>query len=170
MEGGLAEADILTGDVNPCGHLADTFAKTLEDYPSTAGFHESADYVNYTEDIYVGYRYFETIPGAKDRVSYPFGYGLSYSEFLIRPVYCQKAGDEIVLRGSRLLAAAADAPTAFALALEGFEELGDCETCVILRGADVPEEDEQPLLDAIAEKPPCSRQPSSTAASRSTTG
>ncbi len=97
VEGGLAEADILTGDVNPCGHLADTFAKTLEDYPSTAGFHESADYVNYTEDIYVGYRYFETIPGAKDRVSYPFGYGLSYSEFLIRPVYCQKAGDEIVL-------------------------------------------------------------------------
>ena len=53
VEGGLAEADILTGDVNPCGHLADTFAKTLEDYPSTAGFHESADYVNYTEDIYM---------------------------------------------------------------------------------------------------------------------
>lgn len=65
-----------------------------------------------------------------------------------------EAGDEIVLRGSRLLAAAADAPTAFAQALEGFEELGDCETCVILRGADVPEEDEQPLLDAIAEKAP----------------
>ena len=97
VEGGLAAADILVGDVNPSGHLADTFAKTLEDYPSTAGFHESADYVDYTEDIYVGYRYFETVPGAKDRVSYPFGYGLSYSEFLIKPVFCSRAGDDIVL-------------------------------------------------------------------------
>ena len=97
VEGGLAEADILTGDVNPSGHLADTFAKTLEDYPSTEGFHESADYVDYTEDIFVGYRYFETIPGAKDRVSYPFGYGLSYSDFLIKPVYCAHAGEDIVL-------------------------------------------------------------------------
>ena len=97
VEGGLAAADILTGDVNPCGHLSDTFAKTLEDYPSTAHFHESADYVNYTEDIYVGYRYFETVPGAKERVSYPFGYGLSYSDFLIRPSFCTRAGDEILL-------------------------------------------------------------------------
>ena len=97
VEGGLAAADILTGDVNPSGHLADTFARTLEDYPSTEGFHESADYVDYTEDIYVGYRYFETVPGAKEKVSYPFGYGLSYSDFLIRPVYCTQAGDEIVL-------------------------------------------------------------------------
>lgn len=45
-----------------------------EDYPSTANFHESAFYVNYTEDIYVGYRYFETIPGAAERVNYPFGF------------------------------------------------------------------------------------------------
>ncbi len=97
VEGGLAAADILTGDVNPSGHLSDTFAKTLEDYPSTAHFHESADYVDYTEDIYIGYRYFETITGAKDRVSYPFGYGLSYSDFLIVPVYCAQAGDDIVL-------------------------------------------------------------------------
>ena len=97
VEGGLAEADILTGDVNPSGHLADTFAKSLEDYPSTVHFHESVDYVEYTEDIYVGYRYFETIPGARERVSYPFGYGLSYSDFLIMPVYCTQAGDEIIL-------------------------------------------------------------------------
>ncbi len=97
VEGGLAEADILVGDVNPSGHLADTFAKTLEDYPSTEGFHESADYVEYTEDIFVGYRYFETIPGAKDRVSYPFGYGLSYSDFLIKPIYCAQSGDDVVL-------------------------------------------------------------------------
>ena len=97
VEGGLAAADILTGDVNPCGHLADTFAKTLEDYPSTEQFHASADYVDYAEDIYVGYRFFETVPGAKERVSYPFGYGLSYSDFLIKPVYCAHSGDEIVL-------------------------------------------------------------------------
>ena len=97
VEGGLAAADILTGDVNPSGHLSDTFAKTLEDYPSTAHFHESADYVDYTEDIFVGYRYFETIPGARERVSYPFGFGLSYSDFLIKPVFCAQAGDDIVL-------------------------------------------------------------------------
>ena len=64
MEGGLAMADVLCGDVNPSGKLADTFAAALEDYPSTEGFHKSWDYVDYTEDIYVGYRYFETIPGA----------------------------------------------------------------------------------------------------------
>ena len=97
VEGGLAAADILTGDVNPSGHLADTFAKALEDYPMEAHFHDSADYVDYSEDIYVGYRYFETIPGAGERVSYPFGYGLSYSDFLIKPVYCAQAGDDIVL-------------------------------------------------------------------------
>lgn len=97
MEGGLAAADILTGDVNPSGHLTDTYAEALEDYPSTAGFHESTDYVDYTEDIYVGYRYFETIPGARQKVVYPFGYGLSYSDFLIRPTFAQKAGGQIVL-------------------------------------------------------------------------
>ena len=97
VEGGLAAADILVGDVNPSGHLADTFARTLEDYPSTAGFHTSADYAEYTEDIYVGYRYFETIPGARDKVVYPFGYGLSYSQFFIYPVYCMQAGDDIVM-------------------------------------------------------------------------
>ena len=58
--------------------MADTFAKTLEDYPSSYNFHESQDYVDYTDDIYVGYRYFETIPGADKKVVYPFGYGLTY--------------------------------------------------------------------------------------------
>ena len=46
-----------------------------------SNFHESAFYVDYTEDIYVGYRYFETIPGAAERVNYPFGFGLSYTDF-----------------------------------------------------------------------------------------
>lgn len=81
IEGGLAAAKILLGKVNPSGKLSDTFAAKLEDYPSTEGFHEDDEFVDYTEDIYVGYRYFETIPGASAKVNYPFGFGLSYTEF-----------------------------------------------------------------------------------------
>ncbi len=81
MEGGLAAAELLFGLGTPSGKLVDTYAKRLEDYPSTYNFHESESYVEYTEDIYVGYRYFETIPGASDKVNYPFGYGLSYTTF-----------------------------------------------------------------------------------------
>lgn len=83
MEGGLATADLLVGDCTPSGKLVDTFAERLEDYPSSDGFHESLYHVDYTEDIYVGYRYFETIPGAAEKVNYPFGFGLSYTEFQI---------------------------------------------------------------------------------------
>ena len=83
IEGGLAAAKILLGKVNPSGKLADTFASKLEDYPSTEGFHEDDEYVDYTEDIFVGYRYFETIPGAANKVNYPFGFGLSYTTFMI---------------------------------------------------------------------------------------
>ena len=81
MEGGAAAAELLCGVSNPCGKLADTLAKKLEDYPSSANFHESEDYVDYSEDIYVGYRYFETLPGVAEKVNYPFGFGLSYTEF-----------------------------------------------------------------------------------------
>lgn len=83
IEGGLAAAELLTGKKDPSGKLADTFAERLEDYPSSKTFHESTSYVNYTEDIYVGYRYFETIPGKSKKVVYPFGYGLSYTSFKI---------------------------------------------------------------------------------------
>lgn len=86
MEGGLAAAEILTGKVNPSGKLTDTYAARIEDYPSTRNFHESVDYVDYTEDIYVGYRYFETIPGADKAVCYPFGFGLSYTDFSVKTV------------------------------------------------------------------------------------
>jgi beta-glucosidase len=81
MEGGLAAAELLCGLGNPSGKLSDTFANRLEDYPSSYNFHESEDYVDYTDDIYVGYRYFETIPGAAKKVNYPFGFGLSYTTF-----------------------------------------------------------------------------------------
>lgn len=83
MEGGLAAADLLCGDRNPCGKLVDTFTKRLEDYPSSANFHDSERYVEYIDDVYVGYRYFETVPGMQEKVNYPFGYGLSYTQFEI---------------------------------------------------------------------------------------
>ena len=83
MEGGLAAADLLTGDACPGGHLADTFAESFNAYPFAEGFHESRDYLEYKEDIYVGYRYFETIPDARQKVVYPFGFGLSYTTFRV---------------------------------------------------------------------------------------
>lgn len=88
MEGGSAVADILCGDETPSGKLPDTIAVAYDCYPSSDGFGESFDYVNYTEDIYVGYRYFLTIPGMKDKIRYPFGYGLSYTDFEITDVIC----------------------------------------------------------------------------------
>ena len=93
MEGGLAAADILCGDVTPSGRLVDTFAKRLADYPSSPNFHDSIYYAEYTEDIYVGYRYFETIPDAAGKVNYPFGYGLSYTEFETEHIRTQWTDD-----------------------------------------------------------------------------
>lgn len=95
MEGGLAAADLLTGDANPSGKLVDTCANAFEDYPSSEGFHESEDYVKYTEDVFVGYRYFETIPGAEKKVAYPFGYGLSYTSFSISDISACDNGKKI---------------------------------------------------------------------------
>ncbi len=80
MESGNAVCDLITGKVNPSGKLTATVARRYEDFPSSRDF-GAKDYNNYTEDIYVGYRYFETFN--KQGVKYPFGYGLSYSTFLI---------------------------------------------------------------------------------------
>lgn len=79
MEGGSAVCDVLCGDVNPSGKLTDTFALSYEDYPSAPYYNTYVDRSEYKEGIFVGYRYFETY--ARDRVLYPFGYGLSYTEF-----------------------------------------------------------------------------------------
>ena len=98
MEGGTAAAELLCGLDNPSGKLSDTYAKHLEDYPSADTFHESDTYVDYTEDIYVGYRYFETLPGAAEKVNYPFGYGLSYTKFDYSVVSAQKLGEDISIR------------------------------------------------------------------------
>ena len=80
MEGGHAVADVLMGRVNPCGKLADTIARFVEDYPSTPNYGGEKGN-QYQEDIYVGYRYFETFDSAKENVLYPFGFGLSYTSF-----------------------------------------------------------------------------------------
>ncbi len=98
MEGGLAAARILMGKTCPSGRLPDTFARSLEDYPSTQTFTQSSTYVRYTEDIYVGYRYFETIPGALDKVVYPFGYGLSYTTFDRQILSASRNGADVVIR------------------------------------------------------------------------
>ncbi len=95
IEGGLAAAELLIGEGNPSGRLTDTFAKRLEDYPSSCNFHESDDYVEYTDDIYVGYRYFETIPGAAEKVNYPFGFGLSYTKFSLSMPVVEKRGHHL---------------------------------------------------------------------------
>ena len=81
MEGGSALADVMCGDENPSGKMADTIAKFYDAYPTKEDFWECFDHVDYSDDIYVGYRYFETIPCAKEQVRYPFGFGLSYTSF-----------------------------------------------------------------------------------------
>ncbi|NOU98814.1 glycoside hydrolase family 3 N-terminal domain-containing protein [Paenibacillus planticolens] len=94
MEGGSAVADVLTGDVTPSGKLSDTIAKTLADYPSTANFGSQTENA-YAEDIYVGYRYFETF--APDKVLYPFGFGLSYTDFKITTDSIKSSDQEITV-------------------------------------------------------------------------
>lgn len=78
QEGGNGVLDILLGAVSPSGKLPDTIAYNIEDYPSSSN-HGGEEQNIYQEDIYVGYRYFETF--AKEKVMYPFGYGLSYTTF-----------------------------------------------------------------------------------------
>lgn len=91
MEGGNAIADVLVGEVTPSGKLPDTIAYSIDDYPSTKNYgneHQSL----YEEDIYVGYRYFETF--APEKVQYAFGYGLSYTSFEVKPEEAQRTSHE----------------------------------------------------------------------------
>ncbi len=78
MESGNALAEVILGLSEPSGRLTDTIAENYWDYPCSEDFGEK-DYNNYTEDIFVGYRYFETFD--KNKVLYPFGYGLGYASF-----------------------------------------------------------------------------------------
>ncbi len=94
MEGGNAAVDVLRGRVSPSGKLSDTIANDISDYPSTANFGNRGE-VLYSEDVYVGYRYFETV--AQDKVAYPFGYGLSYTDFDIETLSAEDSGGQIRL-------------------------------------------------------------------------
>lgn len=80
MESGNAVADVLTGAADPSGRLGDSIAKSYEDYPSSANF-GGKKFNEYAEGIYVGYRYFDRHP---EKVLYPFGFGLSYTDFELK--------------------------------------------------------------------------------------
>ncbi len=90
MTGGTGVASVLTGAVSPSGKLPDTIAYDITQYPSHAYFGDQTR--NYRcEDLYVGYRYFETF--AKEQVRYPFGFGLSYTEFSVNTVAVREQED-----------------------------------------------------------------------------
>src|SRR6056297_2146809 len=96
MEGGTAIAEILFGEVNPSGKLPMTFANSHEDYPShSIGEFPGDGTVDYAEDIYVGYRYFDT--QNKD-VLFPFGFGLSYTTFEFSDLQVSKQEDKVIVQ------------------------------------------------------------------------
>ncbi len=90
MEGANAVADLLSGRVTPSGKLTDTIAEKLSDYPAADNFGSKTENI-YAEDIYVGYRYFETF--APEKVMYEFGFGLSYTEFSVETVKAESTGN-----------------------------------------------------------------------------
>lgn len=83
-DGGYALTDILEGKVNPSGKLTSTLAEHYEDYSSSENFgqHNGGLTQDYVEDIFVGYRWFDTF-GLNNRVVFPFGYGISYTRFSV---------------------------------------------------------------------------------------
>ena len=98
MEGGNALADVLTGKKTPAGHLTDTWAKSYSDNPASATFGKNDGYSlqeDYCEDIFVGYRYFDTF-GIEPL--FPFGYGLSYTRFEMAAAGFEADWDKAVLK------------------------------------------------------------------------
>ena len=111
-EGGNSVADILTGKVNPSGKLTMTWPISATDHPSTKNFPQEMDnytfreslgwgaqipghdYTNHEEDIYVGYRYFDSF---NKNVAYPFGYGLSYTTFEYSDAAVKVNGDVVTV-------------------------------------------------------------------------
>ncbi len=94
MTGGTGTAAVLTGMTSPSGKLPDTIAYKISDYPSAPYFGDRERNF-YSEDIYVGYRWFETF--AKEKVRYPFGFGLSYTTFTVQPVHTTGDGTKITV-------------------------------------------------------------------------
>lgn len=97
MEGARAVADALRGAVEPGGRLPDTIARRYEDCPSAASFGDP-EANHYAEDVFVGYRYFETF--APDAVLFPFGFGLGYTTFEVSPGAPDREGDVVRLTAS----------------------------------------------------------------------
>ena len=87
--GAGAVADALTGKVNPCGKLAETWPLAYADVPSAADFATRRKTVEYREGLYIGYRYFAT---AEKAVRFPFGYGMSYTTFAYSDMAADKQG------------------------------------------------------------------------------
>lgn len=96
---GEATADILYGEVNPSGKLAETYPLSLADTPCSSYFPGSQRTVEYRESIFVGYRYYDT---AKKEVLFPFGHGLSYTSFAYSDLSIDKQtlaeGDSLTVR------------------------------------------------------------------------
>lgn len=119
QEGGNAIADVLTGEINPSGKLPMTFPLKYEDVPSALNFPDTdkitdkemedtiylkrksknkknIDYTVYEEDIYVGYRYYDSFGKA---VSFPFGFGLSYTDFEFAKFQVRRSNDHLMVKG-----------------------------------------------------------------------
>lgn len=95
---GTALKNVLTGEVNPSGKTVDTWAKSYEDYPSNSiGTFGAELNSEYTEDVYVGYRYFSTFDPDYERVNFEFGFGLSYTDFTITPESVQVKDGEVLV-------------------------------------------------------------------------
>lgn len=92
QETGNGVADVLLGKASPSGKLTDTVAR-LEDYPSYNNF-GNGPFNCYAEDIFVGYRYFNTF--AADKIIYPFGFGLTYARFDISDIFAEQKGEVCV--------------------------------------------------------------------------
>lgn len=96
MEGGHALARVLSGAVSPSGKLTDTAITSYEKCPSAQDFGSRGGIIQkYKEDIFVGYRYYESFASAGQSVLYPFGFGLSYAEFAAEPLSFSATDTEI---------------------------------------------------------------------------
>ena len=92
QDGGRAVADLLCGKLVPSGKLTDTIPFDIESHPANDGWDNLME-IEYKDDIFVGYRYYETF--APEKVMYPFGYGKSYAEFMVSSPKCTTDGADI---------------------------------------------------------------------------
>lgn len=100
MEGGIALAEVLFGEFNPSGRLPETFPVSEKDCPAVVlGEYPGGDQVSYGEDIFVGYRYYDTYDVA---TAFPFGYGLSYTDFVMTGIRAEVIEDTVQSKGVKV--------------------------------------------------------------------